>query len=366
MLQVDREFVCSGSGSAGAPPPSRSCPCRSAGADPVTWPYEVGLERLAHLYQCEGLSTYRIAELTGSERQRVTRILRRAGVPLRPRGAGGRRPLRRVGDPADLSEVLALLYAHGGLTSGQVGALLGIPERTIRDRLRRYGIQVRSRGRWNREDRRVVPADILLALYSGAGMTAAEVGHLLGISHNVVLRSAHSFGLAVRVGGAVPPSGPEEIELIAALYSDGLVDAALRKHKILRVRAGGPIWERFPEPIPLTRQLVGDLYWGCGVGLNHIELVTGQPAMTVRGFMRRVGMPLRHPGGRSPFMRRWRAGLAGDKQPSVPGWPESAPPVRDGACVGVGGVDVAAALPAGSAQHGLESLAAAAAPGGQC
>jgi hypothetical protein len=179
MLQVDREFVYPGSGSAGAPLPSRSCPCRSAGADPVTWPDEVGLERLAHLYQCEGLSTYRIAELTGSGRQRVTRILRPAGVPLRPRGAGGRRPLRRVGYPADLSEVLALLYAHGGLTSRQVGALLGIPERTIRDRLRRYGIQVRSRGRWNREDRRVVPAGILLALYSGAGMTAAEVGHLL-------------------------------------------------------------------------------------------------------------------------------------------------------------------------------------------
>ncbi len=189
----------------------------------------------------------------------------------------------------------------------------------------------------------MVPAGILLALYSGAGMTAAEVGRLLGISHNVVLRSAHSFGLAVRVGGAVPPSGPEEIELIAALYSDGLVDAALRKHKILRVRAGGPVWERFPEPVPLSRQLVGDLYWGCGVGLNHIELVTGQPAMTVRGFMRRAGMLLRHPGGRSPFMRRWRTGLAADRQPSAPGWPEPVRPVRDGAGVGVGGVDVAAA-----------------------
>lgn len=52
-----------------------------------------------------------------------------------------------------------------------------------------------------------------------------------------------------------------------------------------------------------------DGYWRCGVGLNHIELVTGQPAHTVRAFMRRGGIAVRHPGGRSPFLRRWRTGL---------------------------------------------------------
>ena len=57
----------------------------------------------------------------------------------------------------------------------------------------------------------------------------------------------------------------------------------------------------------LTAPLVKDLYWGCGAGLTHIELLTGQPAMTVRGFMRRADIPLRHPGGRTPFLRRWRA-----------------------------------------------------------
>jgi hypothetical protein len=30
--------------------------------------------------------------------------------------------------------------------------------------------------------------------------------------------------------------------------------------------------------------------------------------MTIRGFMRRQGIPVRHPGGRTPFMRRWRTG----------------------------------------------------------
>jgi hypothetical protein len=53
-----------------------------------------------------------------------------------------------------------------------------------------------------------------------------------------------------------------------------------------------------------------------GAGLAHIELLTGQPAMTVRGFMRRAGIPLRHPGGQTPFLRRWRAGLEAARQPS--------------------------------------------------
>jgi hypothetical protein len=49
-------------------------------------------------------------------------------------------------------------------------------------------------------------------------------------------------------------------------------------------------------------------------------LLTGQPAMTVRGFMRRAGIPLRHPGGRTPFLRRWRAARqAGQATQAGPG-----------------------------------------------
>jgi hypothetical protein len=69
------------------------------------------------------------------------------------------------------------------------------------------------------------------------------------------------------------------------------VAAVLSEHMLAHVPAGGPIWKRFPEPVPLSRPLVEDLHWRCGVGLHHIELLTGQPAQTVRGFMRRCGIP---------------------------------------------------------------------------
>jgi hypothetical protein len=305
---LDRSF-----GTAGVPIDGTPLSCRYCHADQDAAPARDGLDpaRLAHLYLCQGLSTYAIGEITGLDRQRVTRMLRRAGVPLRPRGAGRLRPLRRD-DPPLLPRVLAELYEMGRLGSPQVAAITGLSERAVRDRLHRYGIHVRTRGGWNREDRQLVAAEVLDDLYTRLGLTADEVGRWLGTSRSTVLRSAHALGVPVRAGAP----GPEEIKLVEALYADPLIAAVLDACDIPRVPPGGPTWQRFPDPVPLTTPLVKDLYWGCGAALTHIELLTGQPAMTVRGFMRRAGIPVRHPGGRTPFLRRWRAGLKAAPKPS--------------------------------------------------
>jgi hypothetical protein len=287
---------------------SADCPCRTLVSGQPSGLDQEAVVRLAHLYVCEELSTYRIAGLTGVDRQRITRLLRKAGVPLRPRGAGGIRPERRRGDPPGLPGLLAELYVQRNLTITEIAAVLGIPERTIWDRLRRYKIQTRTRGRWNREDRRTISPQVLAELYTTLGFTAREIGDKLGASVPVVLRNAHDQGVAVRAGGAVSQPGRDEIELVNALYADRLIAAALARHRIEPVPAGSPIWVRFPEPVPLTRRLVEDLYWRCGTGVFHIELLTGQPAETIRGFMRRSGIGTRHAGGRSPFLRRWRTG----------------------------------------------------------
>jgi hypothetical protein len=273
---------------------------------------------LAHLYLRHGLSTYQIAARAGVDRQRVTRVLRKAGVPLRPRGAGRPRPVRGSGYQPDLPRLMRELYLEARLSSRQIAAVLGMPERTVRDRLRRYGIKARSRGRWNREDRTTAPPGVLRLLYVELGMTAAEAGQRLGMSGNTVLRNAHALGLPVRSGGAVPLPGPSEIELVNALYADTFVACALTARDIPQVAPGGSLTERFPEPVPLTTPLVKDLYWACGVGLSHIELLTGQPAESIRKFMRRSGVPLRPPGGRTPFMRRWRSGGTGGLFPRRP------------------------------------------------
>jgi hypothetical protein len=263
-------------------------------------------ERVGHLYSCQGLSTYRIAGVVGLSRQVVTRILHRAGVPVKSRGSGRRRaPSGPGAGVAD--EVLADMYLRRRLTSAQISGLTRIPARTIQDRLHAQGIQLRTRGRFNREDRIAVEPHVLAQMYVHAGLPAGEVGEVLGVSRKIVLRSAHDQGLPVRVGGPAPVHGPAEIELINALYADTQVRRTMARHGLPRVPPGGALWQRFPVPLRVTGDLAAELYVSCGLGLTHIELLTGQPAASIGRMLRSTGAALRPPGGRSPFLRRWRA-----------------------------------------------------------
>ena len=275
-------------------------------ADRASRPDAAPPELVPHLYVCRGLSTYRIAEITGISRYRVGRLLGQAGVPVKARGAGRRREPGAEQDA--LTGTMAKLYLESRLSSSRISAITGVPERTVRARLRRHGVPMRTRGRLNREDRITVPADALAQLYVRTGLTAAETGKLLGVSFRVVLRAAHDQGLPVRIGGVPPHHGPTEIELVDALYDDPLVQQTLMRHGLARRAAGGPIWQRFPVPLRVDAELAEELYVACGVGLRHIELLCGQPAETIRGLLHARGIPLRPPGGRSPFLRRWRTG----------------------------------------------------------
>lgn len=261
-----------------------------------------------------GMSTHRIARRLGISRHQVVRRLREAGVAVSPRGAGRRRDQRRLPDPANLRSVLDELYVRRRLTSRQIANRLGMSERTVRNRLVECGIPIRSRGRCDRQDRQALPTEEVVELYVWAGLPADQVGQKLGVSGKLVLRTAHDLGLPVRMGGHPDRTGPTEIELIDALYADPLVAGALARHRISHVPPGGPIWQRFPEPVPLTAGLVADLYFGCGVSAIHIELLTGQPAATVLWRLRGAGVPLRPAGGRSPFRRRWASRLASEHE----------------------------------------------------
>jgi hypothetical protein len=128
------------------------------------------------------------------------------------------------------------------------------------------------------------------------------------VSGQIVLRAAHDEGLPVRVGGPEPGGGPAEIELIEALYADPLVEHVLARHGIAPTPSGGAIWQRFPLPLRVSPELAIELYVACGLSVRHIELVTGQPSQTILRLLHAQGVARRPAGGRSPFLRRWRAG----------------------------------------------------------
>jgi hypothetical protein len=267
-------------------------------------PRDVVAGLVTHLYLCGGLSTYRIGMITGIDRQRVGRLLAREGVPVKPRGAG--RARQREDWQAALEALMVSLYRESGWTSAQISELTGVPQRTVRDRLHASGVRMRTRGRLNREDRVSLSADAVAQLYVAAGLSAAETGKLLGVSRHIVLRTAHDEGMPVRVGGPEPDRGPAHLELIDALYADALVQVALSRHGVTLRPAGGQIWQRFPVPVPLSGQLAEELYVTCGLGIRHIELLTGQPSQTVLRLLRNQGIDRRPAGGRTPFLRRWR------------------------------------------------------------
>jgi transposase-like protein len=259
--------------------------------------------RIVDLYVDGGFSTYRIAQEIGIDRQRVTRILHRAGVPISPKGRNRARPPRVDDDPTE--QELRRLYVEERLTTPAIGRLLGIPDRRVRERLARYGIERRHRGAWDRRDRIEVAPDDIDDLYVRKELPADEVGNHLGVSLRIVLRSAHSHGFAVRPGGAPSLSTPD-IQLIEALYGDPEVRRVLRSHLVPVVTVPGLLWERFPRPVPLTASLLKDLYLGCGLSSFQIEMVTGQPSMTILRKLAQADVERRPRGGLSPFMQRWR------------------------------------------------------------
>lgn len=260
-----------------------------------------GRERvlLEELYVTLGLSTYEIAGLMGLSREQVSRRLRRLGIPLRPRGRGGRRRTPRLLPPGPLEE----LYVRRRLTIEQVAGLLGVTPSVVKASLRAHGVPIRTRGRCNREDRFGIDPKVLERLYVEEERSADEIGRMFGVSRNVVLRTAHDYGIPVWTGGTRATRTPR-IRLLDALYDEPAVREVLRRHGVPVRRTHGALWERFPVPVPLTPTLLEDLYVGHGLSARQVELLTGQPSETVRRRLCELGIRLRPPGGRSPLSAR--------------------------------------------------------------
>ncbi|HEX5116167.1 MAG TPA: hypothetical protein VFW65_13310 [Pseudonocardiaceae bacterium] len=263
--------------------------------------------RARHLYACLGWSTRRVADACGLSRPRVTALLRAAGVSIAPRGAGRARP---AAEPPDLEQMLTDLYVRQRLSSTQIAAVLDISARSVRTKLQRYGIPRRTRGNYNREDRTRLKPEELQELAVSRDLPATDISALTATSYLPVLRDLHTTGVPVRLSGNPASTGPDKIETIDALYADAEVRSILDQYGIPIVAAGGQLWERFPTPQPLTPDLLRRLYVDCGLSAPHIELLTGHPAATVRHHLIRSDIPRRPPGGRSPFLRRWRTASA--------------------------------------------------------
>jgi len=241
-----------------------------------------------------------VAELRVTQRQARAWVVA-AGFEVAPRGTGRARPNRRVPIPDEVRRLLPMLYCDLRMTRGQVADFFGVSEARVRVWLGRLGIRTRTRGRANREDRTRIDPELAGKLYVALEYTADEVGAEAGARRQAVLQTLHEAGLPVRV-----PNSREEHVVLHDLYADPHVRDAIQRYGLPVADVPGPLHERFPTPVPLTEPLLRELYDGCGLAVVHIEMLTGQPSVTVRRRLVQAGVPLRGAGGLSPFVRRHR------------------------------------------------------------
>ena len=162
-------------------------------------------------------------------KERVIRALTAAGIPPRPRSVRRPRGPRAAVTDAALAEV----YQRPGMTVEKTRKHFGVSESYLRRRIAEAGLTRRPgtlvpRTGWSAEDLRAKAVE----LYA-TGLTLKQVGARLGVSPSTVKATLDAAKAPMRPGGGTRPEaqGPPRV-LIADLYADPDVVAALRRHQV--------------------------------------------------------------------------------------------------------------------------------------
>jgi hypothetical protein len=311
-------------------------------------------EQLTDLYVHQGLTAREIAAMFGGSANWVLAALETRGIPRRPGGSRTLPPLgvdaatltdlyvtRRLDDPAigarlgvpawrvtarrrelgvyrphvpppnpgppppPPAEVLRQLYLEQQLPTAAIGKRYHTAPAVARRWLRDAGIPVRPRTA--RHHRTTLDITQLRELYQDREWTAAEIAGDLDTTTHLVLRALHDAGIPVRRGSRRRRRPEQDTRLLAALYNDPEITAALHRRQVPRRPAPGSIATRFPTAVPLTEELFRDLYTGIGLSARQIELLTGQPHEQILDALHRADVPVRHQHGVSPWLARQRA-----------------------------------------------------------
>jgi len=277
--------------------------------------------QVAAMYRAEPISASEIARRLGITTHRALDALHREGVDIDPgRQAAAARAAsaRRRGTVQSLSpgkaEWAVRHYRDEGWSYRMIGEHLGVSTAKVRAELQRRGIPAHRSppiGPGSRASRTEAPIDKVRKLYVESEWSAQDVAAQLDSTINVVLRTGHAHGVPIRQGGGGRPTVTAAVALIDGLYRDEQISEVLDRHAVPKRPAGGDIAVRFPDPVPLTAQLLDELYHEAGCSSGQIELLTGQPQIVVRANMNRLGIPLR-PEHMSPALLRLRAAARQD------------------------------------------------------
>lgn len=224
--------------------------------------------------------------------------------------------------------MLRRLYLGQRLTIAALGKRYHTAPKVARRWLRDAGIPIQPRT--SRDHRTTLDTTQLRELYHDREWTAAEIAPRLDTTTHLVLRALHDAGIPVRRGSRRRRRPEEDTRLLAELYTDAEITAALDQHQVPRRPEPGSITSRFPTAVPLTEELLHDLYTGIGLSARQIELLTGQPHEQILDALHRAGITVRR------------------QAAPPPGWPAAEPDA-----IPIGGANMA--YRAGAADRGGHS-----------
>ena len=227
--------------------------------------------RLRRLYVDRRLTVAEVADTLGIPRARVQRELVLAGVGLR---SNHHRPPR--GKRAALTDArLERLYLKQRLSIQAIAERTGVSTLYVQKRLREVGL-VKRLGSFTPHC--PIPPDELrrraAELYE-TGLSMHSVGRELGVSGQTVRRALHEARVPVRRSGPRSHEEPART-LVDDLYADPDVVAALRRNQVAIPSEWAPTGPfECLAPLPLSEELLRELYEEIGLAVVHISLLLG-------------------------------------------------------------------------------------------
>ncbi|HVA61633.1 MAG TPA: hypothetical protein VNG13_14020 [Mycobacteriales bacterium] len=281
-----------------------SIPLRPAGANKEV---PVDAATLRRWYVDEGLSCAQIAARIRFSASGVAGLLARHGIPAR-RFAGSR-PV--VPDPG-LVDTLRELHHQQRLPLVEVARRMGLSVDQVKLRMVRGGLSILPPQR----SRLGLTAEVLTEWHVEQGLTVPEIAARAGCNQATVRELLHRFGVPHRRAPRQPDPRLASLtrELLEELYcrqrltraqvaaqlgcSVSRIAAGLHRHGI-QPRPRGTRPDR-PEPLPLTRELLEQLYVSERRSVADIARHTRHATGLVRQALVDHGDPLHQPSPRSP------------------------------------------------------------------
>lgn len=260
------------------------------------------VDELRRLYVDEKLPTREVARRMGCSLTGAKIAMERAGIPRRVSGAENYSEHRAAITEEKLREV----YVDGGLSLKDAAASLGVGVNYLRKRLAEAGLAKRPgthtpKTQYSRAELRQLAAQMYEA---GASIRAVAAG--LGVGYAAARTALHEAAVPIRRGGS--PYTPEDVpprRMIDDLYADPAIVACLHRHGVAVPEAdewspAGPT--QTLAPLPLSHDLLRELYDDIGLALLQITMLCGVGTTTVTTGMADAGITSRAMHAPSPWL----------------------------------------------------------------